>query len=243
MIHGLFIGCDYRGEDCELEDCSIDALNIASALERYVASGRQLVNEAAGRDEMLAEFATLKSRMKRNDVAIVSFSGHGTSDEIGGKQYQGIVCNDLELIYEWELRQLVSDLGQAVLIADCCFAGGLPRGTRRSRFVPIRHCFRRLVTPPGRPVKRPHATYLACKANETAASTGKGGAFTIALLEAFADVGIKTTFTALHKGIRKLLPSREYAQTPQFVCSDKAFANRTLSSFNRRWNQMPKGAA
>lgn len=236
-IHGLFIGCDYRGESCELPDCELDAENIAAALEPYVMTGKCLLGEKAERRGMLKAFANLKAKLKPTDLAIVSFSGHGTTDNINDKPAQGIVANDLEVLYEFELRTLLADLGQAVLIADSCFSGGLLRGVKHHRWVPISHCFRRDVEVPARMPKRPHATYLACKASETAASTGTGGALTNALLEAFNDRKDSTTFAGLAKVVKKLLPTAECPQHPVFECKDKAFANRTLRSFNKKWNK------
>ena len=236
-IHGLFIGCNYSGESCELPDCEQDAESIAAALEPYLQTGVCLLGEKAERRPLLKALANLKTKLKKTDLAIVSFSGHGTTDNIDDKPAQGIVTNDMEVIYEFELRSLLTDLGQAVLIADSCFAGGLLRGAKRHRWVPISHCFRRDVTPPKRLPAKPHATYLACKANETAASTGKGGALTLALLEAFAERKDKTTFAGLAAALKKLLPNKDYPQHPQFRCANKTFANRTLKSFNKKWNK------
>ncbi len=236
-IHLLAIGCNYRGETCELPDCELDAENIAMALEPYVMTGNCLLGEKAERRGMLKAFSMLKAKLKPTDLAIVSFSGHGTTDNIDDKQVQGIVANDMEVIYEFELRTLLADLGQAVLIADSCFSGGLLRGVKRHRWVPISHCFRRDVEVPRKKHAKPHATYLACKANETAASTGDGGALTKALLEAFGDRKDSTTFAGLAKSVKKLLPTLEYPQHPVFECKDKVFANRTLRSFNKKWNK------
>lgn len=240
----LTVGCDYRGETFALPDCARDAESIAETLEPYIASGIELVNEQADRAGMLKALAKIKSQMRKSDLAIVSFSGHGTSDTINGKAAQGIVANDATIIYEFELRRLLADLGQAVFIADCCFSGGLVRSDlttkqlKRQRWIPATHCFHRSgVELPSKAAPKPHATYMACKAGETAASTGKGGAFTLALLEAFAEHGDKVTLRGLHNAIRKRLPNKEHEQHPQFSCRDTAFANRTIRSFNKTWNK------
>lgn len=235
-IHLLAVGCDYRGETCELPDCARDAAALTEALEPYIASGRELTNSKATRSGMLKALRVIKATAKQRDLVILSFSGHGVTDMIGGKPQQGIVSNDLQIIYEFELRELLAEFGQAVFIADCCYAGGLLRGPGKARCVPASYCFRWDVDPPRRMAKKPHATFLACKPGETAASTGHGGAFTLALLEAFAATGERSRFIDLHKAIRKILPNAEHKQTPQFSCADKEFAGRTLRSFNRRWN-------
>ena len=236
MIYGLFIGADYEGETCQLPDCAQDAQSMCETLEPFITAGRELLNGKATRRNMLATLAKLKQQMRADDVAIVSWSGHGTTDTIDGKPQQGIVCNDMEIIYEFELRQLLADIGQAVLIADSCFSGGLVRGIRpKHRWIPISHCFhRRSVVVPTKRIAKPHATYLACKSDEVAASTGKGGAFTLALLEAFGKSEGRTTFAGLAKAVKKLLPTKEYPQHPQFACRDTRFANWTLNSFTRK---------
>lgn len=242
-IHALLCATNYVGETCELPDCIDDAMNMAEALEPYIATGKEVIGDKATLLNMSSSLAKLKSQMKSRDLAIVYWSGHGTTDAIGGKNAQGIVTADMQILYEHHLRRLLADLGQAVFIADCCFSGGLVRSDlttkqlKRQRWIPATHCFhRRGVELPSKAVPKPHATYMACKAGETAASTGKGGAFTLALLEAFAERGDKATLRGLHDAIRKLLPSKEYNQHPQFNCRDAAFAQRTIRSFSRAWD-------
>jgi len=240
-IHGLFIGNNYRGESAELPDCELDSENLAAAFEPYLASGRELLS--ASRRKMIAELAKLKKVMRPNDLAIVAYSGHGTTDMIGDKPAQGIISNDMEVIYEWELRAMLADLGQAILLSDSCFSGGLLRGRKKQRWVPVSHCFRREVTVPTRLPKKPHVRFLACRANETAASTGKGGAFTLAFLEAFEKRKDRATCYGLAADIKRLLPNKEYHQHPVYDATDKTFAMREFRSFRKKWNVPPKGVA
>jgi len=236
-IHALFVGCDYQGESCQLPDCALDARHMAEALEPHLASGRLLTNEHAERQHILDAIAELKAKAKKTDVVILYYSGHGTYDTLKGKRVQGIVPNDLQVIYEVELRQQLADFGQAIYIADSCFSGGLSRGKRKSRFTPIRNCFTRAIDLPAKTPKRPHVVYSACRDNETAASTGEGGAFTNALREVFADHPDRLTFKGLFRGVRKLLPNADYNQTPQLFYSDEKFISRTLASFTKNWNR------
>lgn len=233
-LHLLAIGCNYEGESYALPDCARDAISIAEALEPFAATAKALLNEKATRRGMLAAFAKHKTARKKSDTSIISFSGHGTTEPIDGKGVQAIVCNDGTLLYEHELRELLADLGPAIFIADCCYSGGLTRGRRKARTVPVSHCFRHETIVPRRMPPKPHATYAACRAGETAASTGKGGAFTLALLEAFEKRKDATTLKGLAQGIKALLPTDDYPQHPVFSCADKAFANRTIRSFARK---------
>lgn len=236
-IHALFVGCDYPGESCQLPDCALDARHMAEALEPHLASGRLLTNEHAERQHILDAIAELKAKAKKSDVVILYYSGHGTYDTIKGKRVQGIVPNDLQVIYEVELRQQLADFGQAVYIADSCFSGGLSRGKRKSRYTPIRNCFTRAIDLPAKTPKRPHVVYSACRENETAASTGEGGAFTLALLDVFSAGKSRTTLKGLAAGVAKLLPSDDYQQHPTFWAADDSFARRTIGSFAKNWNK------
>lgn len=241
-IRGLFIGCNYPGESFALPDCDLDAENLAAALEPYLARGQALLNERASRRGILAAFRKFAQALRPDDLPIVSFSGHGTTDTIDGKAVQGIVCNDGIVLYEFEVRQLLAELPQAVFMCDSCFSGGMVRGGKRqARTVPISHVFRpREVELPKRMPPKPRVRYLACKPDETADSTGNGGAFTNAILEVFDERKDKTTFIGLGRGVKRLLPNREHAQTPVFSYADRTFASRTLKSFDKKWNKPPR---
>lgn len=242
-IRGLFIGCNYPGESYELPDCDLDSENLAATLEPCFASGRCLLNKKASRKGVGAAFRKFYTELRPGDVPIVSFSGHGTSDTIDGKEVQGIVCNDGVVLYEFELRQLLADLENAVLICDSCFSGGLPRARVKSRprTVPASHVFwPRDIEIPSRMPAKPRVRYLACKGDETADSTGNGGAFTNALIEAFDERKENTTFISLANAVKKMLPNKEHRQTPVFSYADRTFASRTLKSFNKKWNIPPR---
>lgn len=239
-VHGLFIGNNYRGESFELPDCEMDALSLAEEFEPYLTSGKVLLSKT--RRSMISALGSLKDRVTRNyDLALVSFSGHGTTDTINGKQVQAIVCNDGTLIYEFELRQMLADLGLAALLADSCYAGGLTRGMQRGKTIPVRFCFTHEAKVPSKLPPQPHARYLACRAGETAASTGHGGAMTLAVLEAFRERKDETTFDALGKRIKQLLPNGEYEQHPVYSCTVASFGKKTLKSFRAKgWNRKPR---
>lgn len=235
MIHGLFIGCNYTGTANELPDCELDAERLDDEFAPFLKSGKVLLSNQATRNGMIAALESLKKKMKAGDLALVAYSGHGTTDTIDGKLVQAIVPNDFELIYEFELRRMLTDLGTAALMADSCYSGGLTRSMAAgSRFISISRCRPHAVNLPSRKPAAPHAVYSACGPRETAASTGNGGAMTLAILEAFRERKDATTFASLATRVKKLLPSREYMQHPQFTCKNKDFAKRTLRSFNRK---------
>lgn len=234
------VGCNYRGETCELPDCELDASIVAGLFPKLLTFGREVIARNATRRGFLKVYEALKAKKRESDLAVISFSGHGTSDRINGKLVQGIVMNDLEVIYEWELRQMFADLGNVAFIVDCCFSGGLLRGRQKQRWVPISHCFRREVSVPSRLPAKPRYRLVACRAGETAASTGKGGALTLAVEQAFQTKRESSTLLGLGEAVKKLLPTKECPQHPEVSYVDKAFAGRTLKSFSAKWNQKPR---
>lgn len=233
-IHLLAIGCDYKGTSYSLPDCEeYDAQGLDEDLTPYLKSGTVLIGKNAAREGMIAASTKLRSRYRKGDVLLCSFSGHGTTDIVNGKRMQAIVCNDGTLIWEDELRQYLADFPLAVFLADSCFSGGLVRSMHLARTIAIENCVKHVPLATGKVSPNPHAKYLACNEKETAASTGEGGAMTLAVRRSIHETGETTTLAGIAKRIKKLLPNREYTQHPQFVCEDKAFANRTLKSFMR----------
>lgn len=232
-LHGLFLGSNYADEACALPDCEIDLERWAERLEPYIATGKVLAGKTFTRRNATRAVEAIKAKRRANDAVIIFYSGHGTTDVVNGKPMTGIVFDDLAVEYEVELRALLADISPAILFADCCYAKALERGRRRGRSVSIDSCF---THEPRQFAKRPpaiHAVYYACDTDQTAASTGVGGAYSLAGQEVFDRQRDKITFAGLHKEICKLLPSKDYSQRPQFTCRNKAFARRTLRSFNR----------
>ena len=234
-LYLLSVGCNYRGTSYELGDCELDSDNIAAEFRPYVADTkilqRSLVNPASIRSALEA----IGRKLRKGDAAICYYSGHGTTQRMGNKLIQGIVMDDGSVLWEQELRKLLAALTPAIFIADSCFSGGLARGNknhRAQRFVPFSK-LRDAQSPVlvGRQVKRQYDYFSACSDQETAASTGDGGAFTNAALGVLRDAKQTITMRGIYKEVRKLLPSPEYQQTPQFVASDNGFASRTLASF------------
>lgn len=236
----LSCGANYVGETAELPDCALDAESVTIELERFIKSGKELINEAFSRRRLVSALKGIYEKYRTGDCLIGYYSGHGTTDIVDGKVQQAIVFNDLTLMWEVELRALLARFNQAVWIADCCHSAGLARGTRKARSLPIGHCFRHEPVKLDKKPPAPQAIYLACRADEYAMSTGHGGAFTLAMLEAFREREDATTFEGLFKGIKKRLPNADYSQRPAFVCKSKAFARRSLKSFNRTWNKKPR---
>jgi hypothetical protein len=234
MIHLLAFGNNYRDTINELPDCELDAENVHALFEPFCASVQ--IALSATRAQMRDATAKFLKSLKSGDLGILFYSGHGTTDRVGGKKAEAIVCNDFQLIYDFELRADLNKRAKGVMLAmaaDSCYSGGLSKATKhhgKPRVVPANVCIRHAARLPAKTPAKPNAIYEACSANETASSTGHGGAWTNAFIEALGKREEKTTLPALHSRIRKLLPSLDYPQHPQFVC-DKSLTGRTLKSF------------
>lgn len=234
----LGIGNNYAGEAYSLPDCELDVENVAADLEPFIGWVKCLISGKGTRKNTASALNEIRAKKKASDAVVIVNSGHGTSDTINGKRVQGIVWADGTVGWEAELRQMLADISPLILLSDSCFSGGLSKGrTHRAKYVPISNLFVDRADIPTRVPRRTYEYMAACKATETAASTGQGGAFTNALREVFADHPERLTFKSLFKGVRKLLPNADYNQTPQLFYSDEKFVSRTLASFTKNWNR------
>ncbi len=235
-IHLIAIGNNYEGTDYSLPDCVLDTENAERACESF-ATVLRLNGRNATRERVRADLVNFLGKLKRDDLALVYNSGHGTFDTIKGKRYEAVVLDGGELYYEFEMRADLLMRPKGTLLAaasDSCYSGGLPRAIgnphRFARAIPISMCKRHTVRVPERSVRLPNAGYTACSAKEVSYSTGQGGAWSNEMWKAMAARTSRTTLPSLHKRIRKELPSNEWPQTPQFFC-DPVLAKRTLKSF------------
>lgn len=230
-LHLLAIGNNYRGTLNELPDCELDAQNISELFAPYCESVTTLLSK--GRESIVKATTKFLSKLGKNDLGILYYSGHGTQTAVNMKISEAIVCNDVRLIYDFELRSLLNERAKGSMLAmaaDCCYSGGLSRGIQGAkRMIPASRCIKHRIERPARMPKGPEALYTAA-GKEPSYSTGQGGAWTLEFMDAFADRKAKTTLPALHKQIIKHLPSDEWPQHPTFECAN-ALAGRTLKSF------------
>lgn len=233
-MFGLFLGNDYPGTAYSLPDCVLDAERMFAVMQPYLAPESELLrNDECTLANIVRWVRATQKQMQPGDVAEIYNSGHGTSERVGNKQLQGIVLTAGVVLWEDKIRELANLLSPAIFISDSCFADGLTRAVgRQPRYIAFsRLNKRRQIMPAGRMPRRQHDYFAACAANETADSTGDGGAFTNVLLDVLKTASKRTTMQGIYNRVRKQLPNAEHPQTPQFYASDKGFANRTLASF------------
>lgn len=254
-LHGLYLGNDYPGTSYELPDCVIDSERMYARMEPYLSDDSELLrNEECTLANITKILRSFQKAKKKGNAFVVYNSGHGTTE--GNKQ--GIVLHGGFVLWEQQIRELLKTITPAVLISDSCFAGGLRRakytttstiksytetptgfkevpvktkGLYIGRYVPFNRLRKQMPPPTGRLPKRLHDYFAGCDGDETAASTGDGGAFTNEVVKVLDKATPRLTMVGIHRRVRKVLPNDEYDQTPQFYATDKGFSRRTLASF------------
>ena len=235
-IHLLAIASNYTGESYALPDCELDAAAILAAFQPYCETAKGLIGPRATREGITKAVRTLIGSLNSGDLGILYFSGHGTYETVKGKRVEAIVCHGGSLIYDFEKRQEFNKRRAGSLIAaasDSCFSGGMLRAKwlpGKKRAVDISKLYPHKIDLPTKSPTKPNAEFSASDVKEVSYSTGHGGAWTLAFLKSLAASKFNTTLPALHKRIRKLLPSDEWPQSPQ-LSIDASLAKRTLKSF------------
>lgn len=234
-IRMLAMASNYAGTVNELPDCILDCTRVSTAFKKF-CDVTLLIGKQESRLGVIAAVVKLLASLNKGDLGIIYYSGHGTYDSIKGKRESAIVCDDFQLIYDFEMHaELANRVPGSLLmcIADSCYSGGLlPRTLNhgKARTIAISRCVNHDVVRPTRSPEKPNADLTGCSAKEVSYSTGQGGALTNALLPALHARTDKTTLPALYKTIRKTLPSKQWPQTPGFYCDD-VLAKRTINSF------------
>lgn len=234
MIHLLAIATNYTGESYELPDCELDARNVVAAFKPHCDSVKSLIGSKATRAGITKAVRALIGSLKKGDLGLLYFSGHGTYETIKGKRVEAIVCHGGTLIYDFETRIEFNKRVEGSLIAaasDSCYSGGMLRDFKlKPRTVNVHKLRTHKVDMPTRTPERPDAKLAASNTGEYSYSTGNGGAYTNVFLMEFKKSKFNTTIPSWHKRIRKHLPSDQWPQTPQLQIDD-VLKRRTLKSF------------
>lgn len=179
------------------DDYTIDTLKTAQATARAIL------------DRIGLAARTLKS----GDMFIFYFSGHGDQikdvarDEPDGYSLSAYGKNitDEELSARWaEFAPGV----RIVMMTDSCSSGAYCRAMQRS--ASVNFCEK----PPG--VKAQIIHFSASRSGEASAGYPRGGAFTLALYEAWGNGGFPGTYREFYEAIKNRLKAREQPQEPQF---------------------------
>lgn len=141
MKRSLHIGInDYPGTSMDLNGCVNDAVAWRHALaSRGFDDQTEMLDSAATKRAMLALIGDIVSKTGRNDISVITYSGHGSwvpdadGDEADGRD-EALCPYDMTMIGEVltddELHEIFSNRKQGariIFISDSCHSGSVTR--------------------------------------------------------------------------------------------------------------------
>ena len=237
MKRAVCVGINnYPGIFNDLKGCVNDATDWSTLLQNFGFETRLMLDSQATRTNIKAALQNLVEVTSAGDVAILTYSGHGTQvPESGGDEgdtYDEAICAYDGNIIDDELRVLLEGLhprATLVVISDSCFSGSVTRiapEPATPRFIPPAISTAGMV--PRRPFLLPEADMpeiliTGCTDSEysyDAEFDGRpNGAMTASAIRVILQ-NPNLTYREFYAGLRNLLPSRDYPQTPQLEGSD-----------------------
>jgi hypothetical protein len=227
---------NYPGIFNDLKGCVNDAKDWSALLQGLGFEVSMMLDSQATKKNVKAALQGLVNSTDAGDVAVFTYSGHGTqvtdfnSDE--GDPYDEAVCLYDGNVIDDELRVILQGIhpqATLIVISDSCFSGSVTRIAGEKaipRFVPP------MVSTTGRVARRsfllpeedmPELLLSGCGDSEYSYDAEFEGRPNGAM-SAYAIRVIKqnpnATYREFYAGLRALLPSEEYPQTPQLEGSD-----------------------
>ena len=201
--------------------CELDVDNVERILKSLDYDTKLLKTADATRNRILSSLYRAADNLVADDIFVFYYSGHGgqqpdlNGDELDGKD-ETLVAYDREVIDDkihYALTRFKAGV-RIVMISDSCNSGTNYRG-RMTVSVNEQAVFRPVARMPREEVDiKAQLIHLGgCRDGFTSAGYQHGGAFTIALCEAWQDGTFAGTFQDLHKKICELIRS---SQKPQY---------------------------
>jgi hypothetical protein len=232
MKKALCVGINnYPGASNDLLGCVNDANDWFALLIGLGFETSIMLDSQATRQNVKNGLAGLVASAGENDVIVFTYSGHGTqvidvSGDEGNTYDEAIYVYDGTVLDD-DLRSIIDKLdtkATLVVISDSCFSGTVTRivpENTRPRFMPNKD------VSPDRVVRQhfllpeanmPELLVSGCSDSEysyDAEIDGRyNGAMTAMALKVIRQ-DPQATYTAFYAGLRTLLPSKDYPQTPQ----------------------------
>lgn len=239
--HTLHVGTNYTGTLNELHGCLNDVRDVFSLCKGQVASATKLMGAKYDREGMVAAFRKARHRLENpGDILFVNISGHGTRERVGKRYVEALVCDDSELIYDYEWAAECADRPAGTFIIgllDCCHSETLHRGWPRvrKRSMPISRCRTHKHAKDTKPRALTNCGFIAGCEEQGYSYDGvfngrPNGALTYYAIKALKELKWGATFNDLFRkigGRGGYLPSEDYPQQPTRMGSTKNFA-RTI---------------
>ncbi len=142
MKRSLHIGINnYPGTEMDLSGCVNDANDWRAALEARGFTAVSLLDTNATKSNMVAAITRIVQESGGNDIAVITYSGHGTwvpdtdDDEADGRD-EALCPHDItegKILKDDELYEIFSERhrgARIILISDSCHSGTLTRACR-----------------------------------------------------------------------------------------------------------------
>jgi metacaspase-1 len=227
---------DYPGIFNDLKGCVNDARDWSALLQGLGFDVSLMLDSQATRANVKAALQGLVNVTNAGDIAVFTYSGHGTqvvdagSDE--GDPYDEAICLYDGNVIDDELRIILQGIhpqATLVVISDSCFSGSV---TRIAGEKAIPRFIAPVVSTEGRAARRsfllpeanmPELLITGCSDSEYSYDAEFGGrpngAMTALALHVIRQ-NPNATYREFHAGLRALLPSADYPQSPQLEGSD-----------------------
>ena len=227
---------NYPGIFNDLKGCVNDAKDWSAWFQGLGFEVSLILDSQATRTNVKATLQGLVNTTNAGDVAVFTYSGHGTqvtdfsSDE--DDPYDEAICLYDGNVIDDELRIILQGIhpqATLVVISDSCFSGSVTRIAAEPaipRFIPP------AVSTAGRTARRPfllpeanmpEILVTGCTDSEysyDAEFDGRpNGAMTALALRVIMQ-NPNATYREFYTGLRALLPSKDYPQSPQLEGSD-----------------------
>jgi hypothetical protein len=227
---------NYPGIFNDLKGCVNDAKDWSALLQGWGFDVSLMLDSQATRQNVKAALQGLVDAANAGDIAVFTYSGHGTqvvdsgSDE--GDPYDEAICLYDGNVIDDELRVILYGIhpqATLVVISDSCFSGSVTRIAGEKaipRFIPP------MASTSGRIARRsfllpethmPEILITGCGDSEysyDAEFNGRPNGAMTALALRVIQQNPNATYREFHAGLRALLPSEDYPQSPQLEGSD-----------------------
>ncbi len=245
MKKALCVGINnYPGTSNDLQGCVNDANDWSALLTGLGFTTSLLLDAQATRQAIKTGLAGLVATAGEGDVLVFTYSGHGTQvvDTSGDEAdaydeaiyvYDGTILDD-------DLRDIIDGMdpkATLVVISDSCFSGTVTRlapGKARPRFMPNKDVTPNMVVRQHfllPEAAMPELLISGCSDKEYSYDAEIDGRFNGAMTAMALRVirqNPAATYTEFYAGLRQLLPSNDYPQTPQLEGSP---AHKTTQLF------------
>ena len=237
MKRAVCVGINnYPGIFNDLKGCVNDANDWSALLQGLGFDVSLILDSQAKRSTVKAALQGLVNETNASDVAVFTYSGHGTqvveagSDE--GDPYDEAICLYDGNVIDDELRIILQGIhpqATLVVISDSCFSGSVTRIAAENaipRFLPP--AVSTVGRAPRRPFLLPEAAMpetliTGCSDSEysyDAEFNGRPNGAMTAMALGVIRQNPNATYREFHAALRHLLPSDDYPQSPQLEGSD-----------------------